>query len=85
MVAKPIKGGFRIRNVCFHCSGIMVSLHRNIHEVYGQKDKEDPFIETNYGYIDFDNIRNSYSESKRASEMLCKSYAKEYDIDVSIV
>ena len=30
MIVKPIKGGFRIRNVGFHCSGITVSLHKNI-------------------------------------------------------
>ena len=37
MVAKPIKGDFRIRNVGFHCSGITVSLHKNIQSigVYG--------------------------------------------------
>ena len=30
MVVKPIKGDFRIRNIGFHCSGITVSLRKNI-------------------------------------------------------
>ena len=31
MVVKAIKGGFRIRNVGFHCAGITVSWCKNIH------------------------------------------------------
>lgn len=54
-------------------------------EVYGQKDFDDPFTENDYGIVDQDNLRNSYSESKRASEMLCRSYAKEYGVNVSMV
>ena len=49
-------------------------------EVYGKKDSEAPFIEDNYGVIDIDNIRYSYAEAKRASEMLCRSFSKEYDV-----
>lgn len=54
-------------------------------EVYGSKTEELPFSEDSYGYIDLDNIRNSYSESKRASEMLCRSYSKEYGVQVVMV
>lgn len=78
-----INGVNNLLNYCVGKKTRMVYISSS--EVYGQKDKEDPFVETNYGYIDLDNIRNSYSESKRASEMLCKSYATEYGIDVSIV
>lgn len=78
-----INGVNNLLNYCIGKKTRMVYISSS--EVYGQKDREDPFIETNYGYIDLDNIRNSYSESKRASEMLCKSYAIEYGVDVSVV
>lgn len=54
-------------------------------EVYGQKEAEGCYVENNYGKIDLDNIRNSYSESKRAAELLCKSYVVEYGVNVMIV
>ena len=77
---------YGVNNLLNYCVGKKTRMvYISSSEVYGQKDKEDPFIETNYGYIDLDNIRNSYSESKRASEMLCKSYAIEYGVDVSMV
>lgn len=54
-------------------------------EVYGEKNKVTLLTETDYGYIDLDNIRNSYSESKRASEMLCKAFAVEYGVNISMI
>ena len=78
-----INGVNNLLNYCVGKKTRMVYISSS--EVYGQKDKEVPFIETNYGYIDLDNIRNSYSESKRAAEMLCKSYAIEYGVGVSMV
>lgn len=54
-------------------------------EVYGQKTGEEPFTETDYGYVDLDNIRNSYSEAKRSSEKLCRAFAKEYVVSVSMI
>lgn len=54
-------------------------------EVYGTKDTSDAFEESQFGSVDINSIRASYSEAKRASEVLCKSYAFEYDIDVVIV
>ena len=54
-------------------------------EVYGKKITEDPFVEGVYGEVDIDNIRSSYVIAKRSSEMLCKAYASEYDVDTIIV
>lgn len=54
-------------------------------EVYGQVSNDFATIdENNYGYIDFLNVRSSYSEGKRIAECLCTSYANEYDVPVCI-
>lgn len=54
-------------------------------EVYGKKSTEDPFVEDKYGEVDIDNIRSSYAVAKRASEMICKAYTSEYNVDTVIV
>lgn len=54
-------------------------------EVYGIKDTIESFNEDTFGSININNIRSSYAEAKRASEMLCKAYSYEYDIDTVIV
>ena len=51
-------------------------------EVYGTKDTEDAFVEGKYGFVDIDKIRSSYPEAKRAAEMLCRSFASEYGVEV---
>lgn len=52
-------------------------------EIYGVANKKDIF-EEDIGYIDFTNVRSSYSESKRMAECLSVSYAKQYGIPVKI-
>ena len=54
MVVKPIKGGFRIRNVGFHCAGITVSWRKNIRN-YSIPSKQDDFY---YIYISHQMIHN---------------------------
>lgn len=54
-------------------------------EVYGKKSDALPYEETEYGYIDLLNSRNSYSVSKRAAETLCAAYSDEYDVETVIV
>ena len=54
-------------------------------EVYGIKDSADAFEESRFGSVDINVIRSSYAESKRASEVLCKSYSSEYDVNTVIV
>jgi nucleoside-diphosphate-sugar epimerase len=51
-------------------------------EVYGQIDGE--VTEKDLGYLDLSNPRSSYPESKRACEMLCTSYYKQYGVPVKI-
>lgn len=54
-------------------------------EVYGEKEKNEPYKEGQYGYIDLLKSRNSYSVGKRAAETLCASYADEYGVESVIV
>lgn len=54
-------------------------------EVYGKKSTEKPFVEDQYGEVDIDNIRSSYAVAKKASEMICKAYTSEYNLDTVIV
>lgn len=54
-------------------------------EVYGTKDTADAFEENKFGSVDINAIRSSYSESKRASEVLCRAYLSEYGVDTVIV
>lgn len=50
-------------------------------EMYGTVDK-DRVDETDLGYIDLSNVRNSYPESKRMCECLCNCYASQYGVYV---
>lgn len=54
-------------------------------EVYGLKDSNEPLNESDYGYVDLLNARNSYSIGKRAAETLCSSYHDEYGVESVIV
>lgn len=54
-------------------------------EVYGKKEKNQPYHIDEYGYIDLLNSRNSYSIGKRAAETLCASYADEYGVESVII
>ena len=54
-------------------------------EVYGTPEKGVVDISETYsGYIDFLQVRSSYSEGKRMVECLCCSYASEYNVPVKI-
>ena len=54
-------------------------------EVYGEKQTPDPFREEEFGSVNINKIRSSYSEGKRAAELLCRSYVSEYGADTVIV
>lgn len=54
-------------------------------EVYGNKEDDKPFKEGLYGLIDIDNIRSSYIIAKRASEMICKAYYSQFNVESVIV
>lgn len=65
--------------------GVKRMLYISSSEVYGNKTTEDAFEEDRFGSININLIRSSYSEAKRASEVLCKSYSSEYGVDTVIV
>ena len=57
-------------------------------EMYGQPDEtteENGFYEDYCGKVDYTSSRSCYPAGKRAAEVLCQSYALQYNIDVSIV
>ena len=55
-------------------------------EVYGQKNAPDePYQESDYGFVDLLNPRACYPSGKRASETLCSAYYAEYGIETLIV
>ena len=55
-------------------------------EVYGQKAHSDqPYSESDFGYVDILNPRACYPSGKRASETLCAAYTAEYQVDTVIV
>lgn len=54
-------------------------------EVYGANNSVEPYSEEEYGYVNIDSLRSSYPESKRAAELLCRSFYSEYGVDSVIV
>lgn len=54
-------------------------------EVYGRTTTNEPFTETEYGYLDILDKRAGYPSSKRAGESLCVAYSMEYGVDAVIV
>lgn len=54
-------------------------------EVYGQKDGNWPYLESDCGYVEALNPRSAYPVGKRAAETLCAAYAAEYGTDSVIV
>lgn len=54
-------------------------------DVYGRMNNRDRLKESDSGYLDPLNIRNSYSCGKRAAESLCKAYQVKYNLPVYIV
>ena len=53
-------------------------------EVYGIVSGKDSYSENDYGIIDFNQVRAGYPESKRVAELLCRSYAEEYNVQAVI-
>lgn len=54
-------------------------------EVYGENYDNDVLREDMYGYININNPRSCYSESKRAAETLCVSYSHEFGVESCFV
>ena len=60
-------------------------LYLSSSEIYGRKEDNDPYKESDYGYVDVLNPRACYPNAKRAAETLCASYYKEFGTDFVIV
>lgn len=63
------------------CSVIYLSSE----EAYGTPTELKPVPETFVGAIDSLNVRNCYPMGKKASELLCRAYYEEYNLDVKII
>ena len=53
-------------------------------EVYGKVEGVDAYSENMAGTVDFQLLRNGYTESKRCAEMLVNSYIDEYSVNAVI-
>lgn len=53
-------------------------------EVFGRVVSEERVTEDQLGYLDIHNVRSCYSEGKRLAELLCESYASEFNLPVRI-
>lgn len=54
-------------------------------EVYGYPNTDEKIKETYSTNLDTMNVRSSYPESKRACEILCRSYMSQYDLPINVV
>ena len=63
--------------------GIKGMVYVSSMEAYGVTSEDmNPITEDKLGFVDLTNVRSSYQESKRICELLCTSYASEYDVPV---
>lgn len=68
------------------CHGKRV-LYVSSGEMYGQTDDRaaDGFCEDYCGFVDYGDARSCYPAGKRAAEVLCQSYIRQFGLDVVIV
>ncbi|MCC8144845.1 MAG: NAD-dependent epimerase/dehydratase family protein [Bacteroidales bacterium] len=59
-------------------------LFTSTYEVYGECVDIEQLTERDYGRLDFNAIRSGYSESKRVSELLIRSFVEEYHVNAVI-
>lgn len=65
-------------------ANVKTLLYISSSEVYGIKETDKCYAEEDYGYVDLDSLRSSYSVGKRAGELLCKSFASEYGVNTVV-
>lgn len=54
-------------------------------EIYGEnRGEKDSFGEKDFGYLDCNQLRSGYPESKRLAESLCRAYEAAYGMDIVI-
>lgn len=62
--------------------GVKGMVYASSLEIYGNNDTDEWIDEFFQGYVNPVEVRSSYNMGKRASECLCHSYAKEYNVPV---
>lgn len=62
-------------------SGNTRLMYISTREVYGLVPNKNDYQESDYGSINFNELRSNYPESKRISELLCRSYYSQYGLD----
>ena len=73
-----IKGAEHVLEYCkihLSCKVLLTSTY----EIYG-KHSSDEYFEDDYGYLDPNNLRSGYPESKRVAELLFRSYYIEHNV-----
>lgn len=77
-----LKGAEHALDLAYRCNATV--LYPSTVEVYGNARGEDVFTEDYTGILNLSNSRACYTESKRACEALCQSYASERGVNVII-
>lgn len=68
-----------------HSKQVKSMIYLSSMEVYGITDREMGKVsESNYGYIDILQVRNSYPVSKQMAESMCAAYTAQYNTPISI-
>lgn len=77
-----LKGAIHALDLACLCKATV--LYPSTVEIYGNARGEDVFTENYTGVLNLSNSRACYTESKRACEALCQSYASERGVNVII-
>lgn len=87
MITKPcdtintaINGTISLLNLAVE-KDIRTFLYLSSMEIYGDACEKSLIKEQDLGYIDLENLRNCYPESKRMCECLCIAYANQYGLN----
>lgn len=80
-----LKGTQQILQYTLSSNSVKGMLYVSSIESYGRMESKETFVtEVDFGAIDSIDARSSYSLGKKMAECLCYSYAKEYDVPVTI-
>lgn len=77
-----LKGAENALNLAKRCGATV--LYPSSNEIYGNAINSEAFTENSTGKLNLSTARSCYTESKRASEAMCQSYAAEYGVKVII-
>ncbi|HHZ06883.1 MAG TPA: NAD-dependent epimerase/dehydratase family protein [Clostridiales bacterium] len=79
-----LTGTYKVLEYAKKCDAVSTLFVSSL-KVYGAVHTGNEFIsETDIGYIDQVSYKNCYAQGKRASETLCASFHKQYDMPIKI-